>query len=257
MKKKNKKVAYLLWLLGAFAGHRWYLGQKNLAILFMLTGGGFGIWWICDLFRMDKMVSHVNGEEIKKQSKEIVTLKVAFLIIHLVILSNLMSGLNSEDKAQAQESKAEQTVVKEEKKEEPVKAEPAKTEPVEVEKVEAKPVEAKPVQEPVVSQSDLEEQALYTLKISYMDIAEVTFDKENMTYTILPTDPNFKNALIQIQAGEFASEWDKVEESYKSVSVSVKETVGTGYSVTLANPFNPSNVLLLAMDGVVIYNAFE
>ncbi|TVZ52827.1 TM2 domain-containing protein [Dokdonia sp. Hel_I_53] len=43
-------VAILLWLfLGGFAAHRWYLGSPiGWNILFILTLGGLGIWWIID-----------------------------------------------------------------------------------------------------------------------------------------------------------------------------------------------------------------
>lgn len=43
-------VAVLLWLfLGGFAAHRWFLGSPiGWNILFILTLGGLGIWWIID-----------------------------------------------------------------------------------------------------------------------------------------------------------------------------------------------------------------
>ena len=47
---KNQVTALLLWFfLGAFAGHRWYLGSPiGWNILFILTAGGLGVWWIID-----------------------------------------------------------------------------------------------------------------------------------------------------------------------------------------------------------------
>lgn len=43
-------VALLLWFfLGGLAGHRWYLGSPiGWNILFILTLGGLGIWWLVD-----------------------------------------------------------------------------------------------------------------------------------------------------------------------------------------------------------------
>lgn len=43
-------IAVLLWLfLGWLAGHRWYLGSPlGWNILFILTLGGLGVWWIID-----------------------------------------------------------------------------------------------------------------------------------------------------------------------------------------------------------------
>jgi len=43
-------IALLLWFfLGGLAGHRWYLGSPiGWNILFILTLGGLGVWWIID-----------------------------------------------------------------------------------------------------------------------------------------------------------------------------------------------------------------
>lgn len=45
-------VMLLLWFfLGGFAAHRWYAGKPaGWNILFILTFGGLGIWWLVDLF---------------------------------------------------------------------------------------------------------------------------------------------------------------------------------------------------------------
>jgi TM2 domain-containing membrane protein YozV len=47
----SKGIAIILWFfLGGFAAHRWYLKSPvGWNILFILTLGGLGIWWIIDL----------------------------------------------------------------------------------------------------------------------------------------------------------------------------------------------------------------
>jgi len=47
---KEMTVALLLWFfLGGFAAHRWYLGSPiGWNILFIITFGGLGVWWIID-----------------------------------------------------------------------------------------------------------------------------------------------------------------------------------------------------------------
>ncbi|WP_242134802.1 TM2 domain-containing protein [Aestuariivivens marinum] len=52
--QKDLVVGVLLWLfLGGLAGHRWYYGKPvGWNILFILTAGGLGIWWIVDLINM-------------------------------------------------------------------------------------------------------------------------------------------------------------------------------------------------------------
>ena len=50
----NLLVGILLWFfLGGLAGHRWYYGKPVLwNIIFILTLGGLGVWWIIDLINM-------------------------------------------------------------------------------------------------------------------------------------------------------------------------------------------------------------
>jgi len=47
---KEMSIALLLWFfLGGFAAHRWYLGSPiGWNILFIITFGGLGVWWIID-----------------------------------------------------------------------------------------------------------------------------------------------------------------------------------------------------------------
>ena len=51
---KNLVVGIVLWFfLGWAAGHRWYYGKPVLwNIVFILTLGGLGIWWVIDLVNM-------------------------------------------------------------------------------------------------------------------------------------------------------------------------------------------------------------
>ncbi len=43
----------LCLLLGGFAAHRWYAGKPaGWNILFILTAGGCGIWWLVDLINI-------------------------------------------------------------------------------------------------------------------------------------------------------------------------------------------------------------
>jgi TM2 domain-containing membrane protein YozV len=40
--------------LGGFAGHRFYVGKTGSAFLFIVTAGGFLIWWLMDLIKIIK-----------------------------------------------------------------------------------------------------------------------------------------------------------------------------------------------------------
>jgi hypothetical protein len=59
-KAKSKTPAYLLWLFLGF--HYAYQGKWGIQILFWLTGGGLGVWWLVDLFRIGGMVGQFNKD---------------------------------------------------------------------------------------------------------------------------------------------------------------------------------------------------
>ena len=59
-------VAYLLWAIGGFGTlglHRFYLRRPGTGVLWLLTGGVFGIGAIVDLFRLPAMVREAHIEE--------------------------------------------------------------------------------------------------------------------------------------------------------------------------------------------------
>ena len=59
---KSKLIAYLLWFFFGLLGiHNFYLGKVGMGILYLLTGGIFGIGWLIDLFTLGGQVDTYNA----------------------------------------------------------------------------------------------------------------------------------------------------------------------------------------------------
>lgn len=59
---KSKGTAYLLWFfLGGFGAHKFYLNKVGMGILYIFTGGIFGIGWLVDLFTLGGQVDQYNA----------------------------------------------------------------------------------------------------------------------------------------------------------------------------------------------------
>lgn len=60
-------AAYFLWFfLGLIGVHRFYLRRVGTGIAMLLTLGGFGIWWLIDIFLIPGMVRH-NRESMRQR----------------------------------------------------------------------------------------------------------------------------------------------------------------------------------------------
>jgi TM2 domain-containing membrane protein YozV len=69
---KSKGIAYLLWLIsffGWFGFHRFYLRKIGTGILWIITGGVFGIGSLIDLFTLGGQVDQYNTNEELKSLK--------------------------------------------------------------------------------------------------------------------------------------------------------------------------------------------
>lgn len=63
---KSKGTAYLLWLLSIFGWlgfHHFYLGKIAKGIIWILTGGVFGIGSLIDLFTIGGAVENYNTKQ--------------------------------------------------------------------------------------------------------------------------------------------------------------------------------------------------
>lgn len=59
---KSTLTAYLLWFfLGLLGAHKFYLGKTGMGILYIFTGGLFGIGMLIDLFTLAGQVNTYNS----------------------------------------------------------------------------------------------------------------------------------------------------------------------------------------------------
>lgn len=60
-KKKNRTTAFLLaFFLGSFGAGRFYVGNIGTGVAKLILLGGFGIWWLVDLFLIGGMTDKMN-----------------------------------------------------------------------------------------------------------------------------------------------------------------------------------------------------
>jgi TM2 domain-containing membrane protein YozV len=74
---KSKGTAYLLWLVSIFGWlgfHHFYLGKIGKGIIWILTGGVFGIDSLIDLFTLGSAVERCNTDQ------ELKTIRTASMV---------------------------------------------------------------------------------------------------------------------------------------------------------------------------------
>ncbi len=60
--KKSKGLAVMLLLAVIFPIQHFLLGKTGLGIVFFLTGGGMGVWWVIEWFLTARRVREYNED---------------------------------------------------------------------------------------------------------------------------------------------------------------------------------------------------
>lgn len=155
---------------------------------------------------------------------------------------------------EAEEAKAKKAA--EEKAEaERVAAEKAAADKAEAERIAAEEAAA---EEEAIDDEMAEEVMLWVLKDNMGDVVDVTFDAESQTYTLYATDEDFAKALMFVAAGDLPIEqWEQITANIAELSLNISDQLGTGYTIMFANPVNDENIILIAMDGTILYDAIS
>jgi hypothetical protein len=118
-----------------------------------------------------------------------------------------------------------------------------------------KPVEKPKPEEDIKAQ---EEVMLGLFKDNFGSSADITFDPENKMYKIVPLEGGLALELAQMLEGTLSTDsWYRLVEETQGVSNNILDQMGSGYSISFMNPVAHDKILLLVMDGVVLYDAFS
>jgi hypothetical protein len=119
-------------------------------------------------------------------------------------------------------------------------------------------VEEEPVveEETKVDIESLEKDSLAMIKESFGEVGDIGFIKEEKAFTITPTDPNFIVGVMSALEGDKESldAWNGMVEGFVSLSDSLSKSL-SGYSISIVNPDNTDNFILMIKDGIVVYDA--
>ncbi len=88
---KSKSAAYFLWLISIFGWlgfHLFYLGKIGTGILWIITGGFFGVGSLIDLFTLGGHVEQFNTKEELKTLRA-TTNELARMTAHKMAQKNL------------------------------------------------------------------------------------------------------------------------------------------------------------------------
>ena len=94
------------WLLSLLLGHlgvdRFYLGYVGLGILKLITGGGFGIWWLIDIILTltgqvkDRDGNALDGYEENKRLSWVISavaLALGIIVTFFIVVAGLVAGI--------------------------------------------------------------------------------------------------------------------------------------------------------------------
>ena len=86
-------------------------------------------------------------------------------------------------------------------------------------------------------------------------MADVSFPSSKKMFTITPTDSDFKTAILAMLSGTVTKDdWNDMTENIRTMSQAMQEKYGSGYVISVLNPENTENTLLMVKDGNVTYN---
>ncbi|WP_157130782.1 hypothetical protein [Halobacillus mangrovi] len=157
----------------------------------------------------------------------------------------------AKEKAEAEKSAAKEAEEKKQKEEEAKqKAEEEKAKKEAEEKKKAEEDKAKSDATGAVIVSLMEE--------NFKNTADISYDNESKMIIVKPVGAQFTTELLlMIDGMKSMDDWNYLSDQMASFSKTISENFGEGYSLVILNPMNEDRVMIMVMDGVVIYDPFE
>lgn len=137
-----------------------------------------------------------------------------------------------------------------------VKEEPKKEQKEEPKKEPEKQVKKEPVKKQDSKEVSKNEQKMLELFQENFSESNVSFHKESKMYKIDLGDGVTIELAEMINGTKSKEDWYGLVDSAVYASKKMKGNLGSGYSISFTNPANRDNIILLVMDGEVLYDIF-
>lgn len=104
---------------------------------------------------------------------------------------------------------------------------------------------------------DQEQAHLAMMQEALSMYVDVDFNKDTKIFELTPTNEQLIAEIEMLEYGVGFAEWGEMVNGLKSMSATNRDSLGEGYGLTLANPFNEDNIILWIVDGEVVYNVVD
>lgn len=117
-------------------------------------------------------------------------------------------------------------------------------------------VEAPEPEEPTIDETAQELLDIY--REEFEGLASVEFSEEGQYFAVTPTDPKFVEGMEMLASeGMYRESWDSMVEMLRENSEIIADRMGKEYGILLFNPADGDKVLVVAMRGLVVYDAID
>lgn len=177
--------------------------------------------------------------------------KKLFSITSLMLLSLLLVACGSE------ESEAKTEEEEEVKTEEVAKEEPKEEVEEVVEEIEETEEEVEDEIDEDLNIELMEMMHIAILEENFAEIADIEFDKDTKTVSIIPNEELIVLGLLLAMDGsqEHIDSWSELADSVMLMSSAFYANGLEDYAISMVNPSNKSNALIMAINGEITYDA--